>query len=247
MIRKILIITQIAILSVFISCSKEEDPNAPGQGSITGKLRLADEFGVISDIHSQVFIDTYTPAATNSSPTGSYLIYGLKDGNFDLTYTKNGYGSYKRFGIPVSNYANTQLTGIDTLGKVSTSIVTGLAATLNSSDSTWSFECNVNPAPDVDHPRGIRLFFSKNPSVNSVDYEYSPANKWMATTSTGTINGFTKANFLTNGFSKGDTVYVVVYGESFYANVYIDPTSQKKVYPNVNAENPSNVAMFVLN
>lgn len=246
MIRKLLIIIPIATLSVFVSCSKEEDPaDAPGKGSITGKVRLADEFGVIAVKHGEVNATTNTGKAGLTIDNGSYLIYGLKDGTFDLTLSKYGYGNYKRFGIPVTNYANTELTGIDTIGKVSTSIITGLSAVINPTDSTWSFDCNVSPVPDVDHPRGIRLFFSKNPSVNAIEYEYSPANKWMATTASGAINGFLTANLLMNGFNKGDTVYVVAYGESIYSNVYIDPISQKKMYPNVNAEHPSNVAFLV--
>ncbi len=247
MIRKSLIITSIALVSIFNSCTKEDDPeNAPGKGSITGKVRLADEFGIIAEKHGEVTATTNTGKGGLTIDNGSYLIYGLKDGTFDLTISKYGYGNYKRYGIPVTNFANTELNGIDTIGKVSTTIITGLIVTFNQTDSTWSFDCNVSPVPDVDHPRGIRLFFSKNSSVNATDYEYSPVNKWMATTASGAINGITNANLLMNGFNKGDTVYVVAYGESFYSNVYIDPNSQKKVYPNVNVERPSNVGLLVL-
>lgn len=246
--HKQLIIIYLILFSVVTSCTKEEDPaDAPGKGSITGKVRLADEFGVIAPKHGEVTATTQTGKNGLTTDNGSYLIYGLKDGTFDLTISKYGYGSYKRFGIPVSNYANTELTGIDTIGKVSTSIISALSVALNPVDSTWTFNCNVSPVPDVDHPRGIRLFFSNSPGVNSSDYDYSPSSKWMATTGNGAINGFTAADFLSNGFSKGDTVYVIAYGESFYSNVYTDPATQKKIYPNVNVEHPSNVAMFILN
>ena len=243
---KTLNIIALAFCVGFVSCTKEEDPDAPAKGSITGKVRLADEFGNVITDHGQVGVVTNTGKDGLTIENGSYLIYGLGDGTYDLTFTKYDYGTYKRFGVPVTNFANTELSGLDTLGKVSTTLITGLVVAFDVDDSTWSFNCNVSPVPDTVNRRGIRLFFSTNPSLSASDYEYTPGNKWMATSANGSITGFTTSNFLSNGFNKGDTVYVIAYGESVYANIYIDPATGKKVFPNVNVENPSNVAMFIL-
>ncbi|MBL0342750.1 MAG: hypothetical protein IPP71_18780 [Bacteroidetes bacterium] len=94
--------------------------------------------------------------------------------------------------------------------------------------------------------KGNQIVFSKNALLSSSDYEYTPGQKWMATGANGSITNFSALNFFNNGFNRGDTVYVVAYGESFYSNIYIDPANGKKVFPNVNAAHPSNSALFIL-
>ena len=246
MFRKALIVNYIIIAIFFGSCQKEDDPNAPKQGSVTGKLRLADEFGTLLPDHGQVILTSNTNQRGSSLESGSFLIYGFDDGTFDITYTKNGFGEYKRFGIPVTNPGITELIGIDTLGKKSTTIISSLSVSPDTQNSTYSFNCTVTPAPDAVNQRGIRLFFSKNADVSSDNYEYTPGNKWLADNATGAINNFNSTNLLNNGFGRGDTVYLVAYGESFYSNIYIDPLSSKKVFPNLNTAHPSNTVQFIL-
>ncbi|MBL0342751.1 MAG: carboxypeptidase regulatory-like domain-containing protein [Bacteroidetes bacterium] len=159
MFRKIFIIIQLVVVCGFVSCTKEEDPNAPLQGSMTGKIRLADEFGVLLSDHGAMIISSTNDLKGASNTAGSFLLYGLDDGNHDITFTKFGFGSYKRFGIPITNPGNTTLTGIDTLGMLSTSVITGLTAVLNSADSTYSFNCSIAPVPDATHQRESDCFF----------------------------------------------------------------------------------------
>ena len=241
----LLIITSLALVTGFSSCMKEDIEDAPLQGSITGKVRLADEFGNILSDHEGVVLTTTDDIKGNTNYAGSFLIYGLGDGTHTLAYSKGGFGTFKKFAIPVTNSVNTELTGIDTLGRSSTTSINALAVIPNA-DTTYTFNCIVSPSPDANHQRGIRLFFSRNATVSATDYEFTPNQKWMATQSAGSITGFTASNFYNNGFSRGETIYVIAYGESWFANMYTDPVTDKKVFPNVNAASPSSVVSFVL-
>ena len=241
-----LIISALAVVTTFTSCTKEPENETVFKGSITGKVRLADEFGVIGTDHQGVILTTTGNVTGNTNEGGSFLIYGLGDGLHDLELKKYGYGTFKKFAIPVTNFANTELTGIDTLGQLSTTLVTNLSAVLNPLDSSVAINCNVAPTPDATHKRGIRLFFSRNNTVSHNDYDYTPSYKWLATQSSGNLNGFSASELYANGFNRGDTVYVVAYGEGVFANSYIDPATFKKVYPNVNNAHPSNVVQLIL-
>ncbi|MBK7968610.1 MAG: hypothetical protein IPK08_06540 [Bacteroidetes bacterium] len=242
----LLVITSLALLTGFSSCMKEDVEDAPLQGSITGKVRLADEFGNILSDHEGVVLATTDDIKGNTNYAGSFLIYGLGDGVHTVAYSKGGFGTFKKFAIPVTNSVNTELTGIDTLGRLSTTAIGSLAVVANASDSTYTFNCTVSPSPDANHQRGIRLFFSRNAAVSATDYEFTPNQKWMATQAAGSISGFAASNFYNNGFSRGETIYVIAYGESWFANMYTDPETSKKVFPNVNAASPSSVVSFVL-
>jgi hypothetical protein len=241
-----LIISALAFAVTFSSCTKEPENETVFKGSITGKVRLVDEFGVIATDHQGVILTTTGNITGNTNEGGSYLIYGLGDGLHDIEFKKYGYGTFKKFAIPVTNFANTELTGIDTLGQLSTTLVTALTASINPVDSSCVFNCTVAPTPDATNKRGIRLFFSRNSGVSHTNYEYTPSYKWLATQSSGNLNGFSAAELYANGFSRGDTLYVVAYGEGIYANSYIDPATFKKVYPNVNSAHPSNVVQLIL-
>ncbi len=241
-----LIFINICLILLTVSCQKEEDPNAPKQGSMTGKVRLADEFGNLLADHGQMIITSTNDLKGNTNENGSFLLYGLDDGIHDITFSKVGFGSYKRFSIPVTNPGNTVLEGIDTLGQLSTTIITNLSSTYNAPDSSYSFTCSISPTPDQVQKRGIRLFFSASTNVSSEEFSYTPGHKWMGTSATGTIDGIRKTDLTNNGFNRGDTVYVIAYGESFYSNTYVDPINNKKIFPNINLAHPSNSTFLVV-
>ena len=82
--------------------------------------------------------------------------------------------------------------------------------------------------------------------VTHDNYQYAPANTWLASSSSGSILNYSPTELYSNGFSSGETVFVIAYGESKYSNSYTDPVTGKKVWPNVNSDSPSNVVSFVL-
>jgi hypothetical protein len=239
----------VALSLVFTSCKKEDDddPNMPGTGKISGQLKLTDEFGNDLGSHRDVKVTVQTSEFGVSTSGGIYQINGLKADTYVLTYEKNGHGTFKKFNIVVGPGSNgTSINGIDYLGAVSTSVISNLTASINPTDSTLTFGCDVSPMPDVTHPRAFRLFFSKQSDVSAANYLFTPGNTWVSTTGSGNITGFQPSLLLQNGWLPSDSVYVVAYGESIRTNVYTIPGESKKVYPNLNVLTPSNVVGFVL-
>jgi hypothetical protein len=237
------------IATVMTSCERDDDddPNVPGTGRISGQLKLTDEFGIDRPFHDNVKVTTQTGKFGVSNGAGIYSIEGLKSGTYELTYEKSGHGTFKKFNIMVNSGSNgTILNGIDYLGAKSTTVITNLTASVNPTDTTLSFGCDVTPLPDATHPRAFRLFFAKTSGVSFQNYLYTPANTWVSTTGSGAITGFDPALLMQNGFLPGDSAYVIAYGESIRTNVYTVPGESKKVYPNINTAAPSNSAGFVM-
>ena len=238
-----------AVACLVLTGCKDDDEKEPAPtGGVSGELRLADEFGTELTDHSGMSISvTQGPIVTLSETAGTYKLSGLPSGDFDLIYEKDGFGTFKKFDIQVVGGANTTvLNGIDYLGQKSTTVISNLTVTLNAPAHTFNIGCTISPAPTASQPRPFRLFFGETNTVNHAGYRYAPSNTWLATGSSGAILNYDPAELYTNGFTSGETVYLVAYGESKFSNSYTDPETGKKVYPNVNAAAPSNVVSFIL-
>jgi len=233
---------------IFAGCDDDKDDvSQPMAGAITGQLKLHDEFGNAMPSSSNVTVAVQTGEVGVSNTTGIYQVTQLTTGIYNLTYAKDGYGTFKKFNIQVnSGSAGTNLNGIDNLGAKSTTVVSNLTSFFNILDSTYTFGCNFTPAPDTAHPRAFRLFFNKTNSTGVQNYLFTPANAWVSTVSSGVLTGFQRQDLYNNGFNPGDSVYAVAIGESIISNTYTDPVTFKKVFPNLNVANPSNVVGFVL-
>jgi hypothetical protein len=140
----------------------------------------------------------------------------------------------------------TTLNGIDYLGEKSSTVIGNLSSGFNANDSTFTFGCDVSTTPDANHPRSFWLFFNKSSNVSYQNYLYTPSTTWTATVGAGIITGYQRNNFFSNGFASGDSIYMIAYGESIHTNSYTDPETDKKVFPNINMQSPSNVVGFVL-
>lgn len=232
----------------FSGCKKSKDDiNNVNTGVISGEVRLTDEFGNELPQHNNLTVSTQTGQTGVTLNNGTFKIENLPTGIYQLTYKKDSVGTYKKFDIAVNAGANgTVLNGINYLGKKSTTLISALNVSFSSVDSTYNIGCTINPVPDSTHQRAFRLFFSKTNDVSSSNFLYNPSNSWVATTGSGVISGFQRISFYSNGFSPGDSVYVVSYGEAIITNVYTDPMSGNKVYPNLNINSPSNIVGFVL-
>ena len=235
------------IIILVAGCSKDDDKQPLQTGSIMGQLALADEFGNVFTDHGGMVITIVGKSFDSSDAVGNYRIDNLPSGNFELEYEMDGFGTFKKFGIQVvAGAAATVLNGVDYLGEKSTTVVDSLTVTINQLASTFNIGCKITPAPTVSTPRAFRLFFGKNTSVNNLEYQYAPSNTWIATTSTGAILNYDPIELYSNGFTSGETVYVIAYGDSKYSNSYTDPSTNKKVYPNVNLPGASDVVDFIL-
>jgi hypothetical protein len=237
------------MLVVLAACGNDEDPSSPiiPTGGISGNLVLSNEFGTLLPSHAGMKITAVSAGNDITNDFGNFQINGLLEGTYTLVYEKSGFGTFKKFNIPVLPQIGngvTQLAGMEQLGPVSTTIVTHLAVALNVSDSTLTISCNVAPNASQSNPRTFRLFFGSDSNVSSTHFDYAPSTTWTATTVSGSILGFQPGQLYTAGLQKGTNAYVIAYGESDQSNTYFDPDLNRQIYPNLNLAGVSNTVMF---
>lgn len=212
---------------------------------------LSDHGGVAVTIDGQAGIR----ATTNS--TGDYVFGNLPYGTYTLSFTKEGIGTYRLFGLRHTDGTapgdSSSLPRVVQLGKQSTTSITSftLAGNTYAGDSTQTdgsgvtFRATISPAPSSASRAYIRHFLSTEPTVSSTNYTY--ASPLTALLSNNALSGFSKNALLKAGFKAGQTVYVRAYGDSFQSNQYVDPETGLRRFPNVNATSPPALSFVVPN
>jgi hypothetical protein len=209
------------------SCYTSNDPAAdtPNAADITGSVFLYDE-GV-----NRVANDGMTVTVENSNPVksaltdaeGKFVIKDVPLGNHDLVFTKNGYGTFKLFDVvhAIDN-SPTVITSIPSLGKVSTTQVTAISASVAANVVT--VEATTSPAGSMASTRYVRFFLHTSANVSDVFHSvYLP-------TFVSRINPY---------------VYARVYGDSYWSNQYDDPGLDRRVFPNLNDKAAAAVSFVV--
>jgi hypothetical protein len=173
---------------------------------------------------------------------GKFVLSNVPFGTFTLEYTKNGYGTYKKFGVVHgTNGQATALTATPSLGQVSTTSITGVTASTSANQVVLSI--STNPEGSAANRRYIRYFLSTSQSVSETNYSYySPVF-------ISQINPFEKTILATElisaGFTSGQQVYVRAYGDSFWDNAYDSPEFNRRIFPNLNASTVPAAAFIV--
>jgi hypothetical protein len=234
------------ILILFItSCSSNDDsPAAATRANISGSVNLYNESTNQVDL-SNMTVSVLGTMPLNSAVTdaeGKFVLSNVPFGTYTLEYTKNGYGTYKKFGVVHgTNGQATALTATPSLGQVSTTNITGITASTSANQVVLSM--STNPGGSAANRRYIRYFLSTSQSVSATNYSYySPVF-------TSQINPFEKTILATElvsaGFTSGQQVYVRAYGDSFWDNAYDSPEFNRRIFPNLNASTVPAAAFIV--
>ena len=233
---KLLPVSWSFMLILFItSCSSNDDePAAATKANISGSVNLYNESTDPVDKSNMTVsvLGTMPMISAVTNTEGRFVLSNVPFGTYTLEYTKNGYGTYKKFGVVHgSNGQATALTAIPSLGQVSTTSITGLTASASANQVVLSI--STNPVGSAANRRYIRYFLSTNQSVSATNYSYySPVF-------ISQINPFEKTILVTElisaGFTSGQQVYVRAYGDSFWDNAYDSPEFNRRIFPNLNA------------
>lgn len=236
----------VACLSL-VSCYSGNDPSAdatPNAADVTGSVFLYDE-GV-----SRVANDNLTVMVENSNPMksaltdaeGRFVIPDVPLGTFNLVFKKNGYGTFKLFDVVhTADNRPTVLSSIPSLGAISTTQVTSLNSSVTANLVT--IEATTSPAGSMASTRYLRFFLHSAANVSDVFYSaYLPT---LVSRINPYVKTFTKAELNALGFASGTTVYVRVYGDSYWSNQYDDPELDRRVFPNLNDKAASAVSFVV--
>ena len=233
----------VLFVMVLFSCKKTSDITpSPTKANIIGSVNLYNERTTPIDKSGMTvkIENTFFSAITNTD--GKFTFTDVPFGTYSFSYEKIGFGTSKKYGIEHSNTGSyTALPFIPSFGQLSSTQVTGLAASTNSGNIILSV--TTNPAGSNGNRRYVRYFLSTSSTVSCENYTYySPAL-------VAQINPFditlTPAELINRGFASGQTVYAKAYGESFWSNEYDDPYLNRKVFPNVNLTS-ANATSFIV-
>jgi hypothetical protein len=252
-----------AILIVLaMGCGKDSGNNSiavpdvvlaqQNRANIQGMILLYDEEGNRQTDMSgvTVSIDNST-VSTNTGIDGKWTLDSIPYGTYDISYTKQGYGTGKIMGLyhAATNHATTVISKSESMAVNSSIAVSNLVITPFNAAIQAAGVTGVHIDPVFNNPSGkekyIRLFFSDNGNVNSTNYLAEV--KVRSSGAASQLNDFnlTTRFFENLGFKKGQTIYVKAYGDSFLADEYTDPITNTTIFPSLSTK-PSPTMNFVL-
>ncbi len=220
-------------------------PGPTGQnltGNITGFVNPVDEFGSpVAKAGVTVTVDNLTPAVSATTDVdGRYTLLNVPSGTYNLTYSRPGLATFKRFAFGHIGGAVASYLGTFTLSQVSQLLVGLSASTFANSNINIGLSFSSAP-PRTSFP--VALFASLSPNLTPLtgtplvvtNFTTTPATtNYQAAFSVG------RANLNNAGFPSGSTIYLAAYGSTSSTSAYVDPATGRVVYPALNPV-PSNV------
>ena len=230
----------------FTSCSDSEDstppPNPITSANIIGSVNLYDE-GTSQIENSGMTVKLEgTSFSVTTDIQGDFTLTNVPFGTYTITYEKAGFGTFKKFNLAHTNTgSSTIISETPSIGEMSSTEITNLSVTTNPSNIIIS--ATTNPAGNNANRRYVRYFLSENANVSNEDYRFY-SQGLISQINPYDIN-LSQDDLISAGFTTGQTVYIKVYGDSFWSNEYDDPNLQRKVFPNLNMTSASSVSFVV--
>jgi hypothetical protein len=260
------VILLISFFVVLISCRKEIGVQGPAgsqgpagdnavadTGTISGNLFVYNEFGFETGDFSDVTVTliggssqmTVTPGST-----GQYSFHGMQTGTYDLTYTKQGYGTMKIFGL--SHFAGSSLpTSVKDVYLLQLPVKTAIDSIYtpapNSPYVPIAIELDTSSLTYVQYDQNFLLFVGKDKNVSTTDNVIGYNQIIVPDGQGGYSYAFAKSD-LSMFFTQGDTMYITAYTYNRFVHptsspiylealgdgsYYVDPATGLYVYPNL--------------
>jgi hypothetical protein len=236
----------LTITTAFLACTKEVN-NQSGiisKGDLIGYAYLYNDYKVHEIDNSGITISIEgTSISTTTDINGKWELSNLSLGTYTFILAKKNYGTLKIIGRQFVGGGQTYF-GASNLYPIPKYYITGINDSLdyafnNSSDNgtivvygTYIQNIPLNYAY-------FRLFAGTNPDVSSEPTKYGCtiigsiisnteifSNNFYLHLNTKTLN--------TIGLHSGETVYIIVYADSFNSSAYIDLNTGRNYYPNLN-------------
>ena len=221
------------------SCEKKSDPTTDQSGNV---LLCNDEGNLSSHDGIKVSIEG-TSLTTMTDASGNWTLKGVKAASQTVVFEKQGFGTYKEVIIPSLDYPNYMnsfelpLLPLFSIKNLKANLVAGGNIEVNG-------EFSIPPL--YSFYRTEVVFFGKTSSISSEPstWQYCPSTIGSSD-STFTISQ-SISELYQNGFSSGDSVYIISYGTSNRGNkTYFDNKTQKYVYGCLSST-PSNIVSIQL-
>lgn len=215
------------------SCGGGDDTpevTTPTEGLVTGAVTLYDGQTNILASEGMTVTVVGTSLSDDTDVQGVYAIEDVPYGEIVLEYSKAGYGTFRSETIvhTGTGTGNTVVTTTPSLGQVSQTSISQASVSASGDDIVVSVE--TTPSGNNGNSVYVTVFLSTTDDVSNTMNEavYGPRdiriNPVDITISASQLTSF--------GFTSGQTVFLKVYGDSFYPNAYTGENGT--IHPNVN-------------
>jgi hypothetical protein len=227
---KILLI--ILSLSVVFSCTDDSLVSSLPTGTIMGFVTIMPNSPYEIKDHSNVdVIFENTNFSTTTDSIGKWLITDIPQGTYDIKFSKEGFGAYKRQGFQFVGNGTTS-AGYSYLRKSPTFSIIDVSNSTTAEQIIITFSITdtvVNPQST----QFVRYFIGETPNVEAntlfyifQDIEYIPSDQFSAKLS------IHKSDFDYYGFQSGEKAYMKIYPESSgFTIAYRDIYTGATIYP----------------
>ena len=218
-------------------------------GKIIGYVGLHDERGGgILDTGVSVTLSNANPVKVITTDIhGRFQFDSIAPGTYDITYEKDGYGTYKAFGLVLPGGSTPVSAGKINLVKLATTVVDSLTVDTSSLDHIM-FTAYIRPSLGDSGSAGnaARFFVSMDdPNVSSSTYVFSDSDYGSVSYNSdkhmvqyclplSQVNGYVIKNL---------PLYAVAYGAPADNSAYFDIGTGNTIWPALNIAK-SNVVSF---
>ncbi len=231
-------------LFLLVSCGGDDsDPDPDTVANISGSVLLFTEGSAPASSNSGMKVSVEGLGSQFSVLTdaaGKFVLEDVPFGTYTLLYEKEGYGTFKRPGLE-HKAGGTVLTDIPSLGQLSTTKVTQLNASPNGTGVEVSV--TTDPGGNSGNRRYVRFFFSTQSTVSSTNYQVVSGTFISQENPFGRT--FTRTELAALGLAPGTVVFIRAYGDSVFSNSYVDPVTNKTVFPNLNPTSAPGVSVTI--
>ncbi|WP_310394538.1 carboxypeptidase-like regulatory domain-containing protein [Hymenobacter sp.] len=258
---KVACVALCAVLLLNGCTGKDGDPGPAGPagpsgqnltGNITGFVNSVDENGSpLAKAGVLVAVDGVTPAITATSDAdGRFTLSNLRSGTYNLTFTRQGYSTFRRFGVGHVGGDQPTFLGTVTISQPSTQAIPIFSAGTPSSANPSSVPFTLgftSQSPTTNYRYVLFASASPNPTAASgallqngnITINGSPSTTIQLTL---LVN---RAQFINAGFAPGTTVYVIAYGSTTFTAFYVDAATGRTVFPTLNPQGSSVTTLIV--
>lgn len=230
---KYLLLLFIGFSFLFISaCTLKNAPPQPNFTSANAKgfVSLYDEGTTpLSDSGMTVTASSFdTTISVVTDTAGKFFFEDLTYDTYNLTFEKENYGSFKIFDLLHDNGVSF-LTTVPSLGQKSSTEVVDLSQ--SQFEQSILVNATLNPPASATETKYIRFFMGLTDSIS--DSQYIEYSQQIVVNSDPAVLTLTQEFLNNTGFDSGTTVYIRVYGDSYWGNEYVDPVLGQQ-FPNIN-------------
>lgn len=213
-------------------------------GNIYGFVFPVDEYGAATARSGvTVTLDGVTPAAiSTTNADGRYEFIGVRNGTYNLTFSRTGLGALRRLGVAHVGGDQPTFLGTSTISATTTTSVGTISVTNLSPTGVQLFIPFTNAGAPAGFFNRFVAFISATPGATAVNGTplFLPSSSVSPL-----VTNISKATLNSLGFASGTAVYLVVYGTPNFLAGFNDPLTGRVIYSGLSAA-PSNQLAFII-